>query len=515
MRFHNRTRDDKLTTGKRSLAEAERGQVHLALERLLDLADEFPDDPEVLYVEALVRWDHLGQGSGAQELFERVYHLIPADDRRLAETRAFAACNAAVLSRNESELHRWLALARQAGPNDPDLRQFANGITTSLGQGLGYRVILWNAATEYQGHGAFGKEAGVLELFLGIESPPLDPTKEVQARRHRAEALRELDRNAMTQRNASLNVPMPDERMTLQEGLRELEQALELDPYDAELWNFRSAWCILLKRYEEAIPHAERVLSLRPQGYVKPLINKATALGYLGRYDESAAVAQEAIDRATDADDRSLARTVLADFRQPPAPLTPPAVRDLSQAAWDEARNIANNELGAQGGGASRLAAGILKRVRGAGADAGMLAELLNDFFPETVFVTISEADRARPGLRRTFADAARHLVGHANEIVRRDAARFLALAILRAGNAAAIRSEYRRMFPEPANLTMGATETIDPAMHRVLQSFHSRLPAFLTSREPIDDEWSRAGCATASSALALIAVIVLIGLFF
>jgi tetratricopeptide (TPR) repeat protein len=407
MRFYKRTRDDKLNTGLRSLAEAERGQIHLALERLKDLA-----------------------------------------------------------------------------------------------------------------------EACLLELLLAIK-PSMELTKEVEARRLRAEALRELDRKAMTQRKASLNLPMPDERMTLKEGLHELEQALELDPYDAEMWNFRSAWCILLKRYEEAIPHAERALIIRPHGYVKPLINKSTALGYLGRHDESAAVAQEAIDRATNAADRSLARTVLADFRQPPAPLTPPAIQALSQVAWDESRNTANNELGAQSGGASRLAAGILERVHPAGADAGMLAELLNDFFPETVFVAVSEADRTSPGLRRRFADTAQHLLAHANEVVRRDAARFLALAILRAGNAAAIRGEFRRLSSEFSGSTMEATEAMDPLMHRVLQSFHSRLPAFLEGQEPIEDEGpieddklienegSRAGCSTVVGAMVLGAVVVIVVLIF
>jgi hypothetical protein len=308
--------------------------------------------------------------------------------------------------------------------------------------------------------------------------------------------------------------------MALQEGLRELEQALELDPYNAELWNFRSAWCILLKRYEEAIPHAEQALGIRPHGYVKPLMNKATALGFLGRYTEGEAVAQEAIDRAADSTDRTLARNVQENCRKPPAPLTLRMVRDLSRVAWDEARNTANDELGAQGGGPSRLVNGIMKRIRGAGqassvADASMLAELLNDFFPETVFVALSQAERSHPGVLSRFSDAARHLVAHMTGVVRRDAARFLALAILSAYNASAIRSEYRRMFPEPANLTTSATETIDPAIHRELQSFDSRLPAFLTSRVPIDDERSRAGCATASSALALIAAVVIIRLFF
>src|SRR4051812_34321450 len=128
MRFYKRTRDDKLNAGRRSLEEAERGQVHLALERLRDLSAEFPNDPEVLYVEGLLRQDHLGQGIMARELFERVYNLIPPSDPRLAETRAFAACNAAMLSRDEAELQRWLPLAIQAGLGDVSLHQFATAI---------------------------------------------------------------------------------------------------------------------------------------------------------------------------------------------------------------------------------------------------------------------------------------------------------------------------------------------------------------------------------------------------
>lgn len=517
MRFHHRTHDDKLTAGKRSLAEAERGQVHLALERLRELAEEFPDDPEVLYPEALVRWDYLGQGVRARDLFERVYHLIPVGDQRLAETRAFAACNAAGLSRDEHELRRWLAIARQAGPGDQDLRQFADGVTTSLEKGIPYQDILWNGAAETQAHGAYGKQASLLELFLGIETPPLDPTREVRARRYRAEALRELDRRGMAQREASLNIPMPDERMALQEGLCELEQGLGTDPYDAELWNLRSAWCILLKRYEEAISHAEHALTLRPNGYVKPLINQATALGFLGRHADSAVAAQAAIHRAADAADRDQAQKVLAGLSHPPTPFTPQIARELSRAAWDVARNTATNELGAQGGGPARLGNGILNRVRGAGADAAVLAELLNDFLPETVFVALSETDHARPGLRQRFSDAARLLVARVNEVVRRDAARYLSLAILRAGNAAAMRREYQRLFPEPTDPTTHATGAVDPTMHRALQSYHSGLPAFLTSLEPIEDDGpnepdvQKSGCGLTALALVVLLAVGLV----
>lgn len=519
MRYYQRTRDDQLNAGKRCLVEAERGQVDLALERLRDLAEEFPNDPDALYIEGLVRHEHLGQGLKARELFEQVYYRIPAFDRRCAEIRGFAAWNACILSRDEEEFQRWLTLTLHANPSDPLLRQSAHELTIGIEQGIEYRDILLNLAAELQNQGNAGKAASKLELALAIQ-PPMDPTRETEARRRRAQALRELDRNAMTHRVASRNVPLPRERLALQEALPELEQALELDPYDAELWNMRSVFCILLERYEEGIMFAESALATRSNGYVKPLINKATALCFLDRHAEAVQVAQEALDRARNVADRKEAQAILERSGTPRPTLDAKSVRNLIRDVLNEASNTANNELGVQGGSA-RLVTGIRSRMAQTPDDdpvahARILAELLNDFFPETVFVVLWQADRRHAGALARLVDAAGHVIVRSQQgALARNAARFLALTILARENLATIRRELSKLTTGPLDQALNPTGSNDPVV-RELRSFHPELLAYLAGQQPIEEEEkSLLSRGILAGLLALLTVIILVVLYY
>jgi hypothetical protein len=62
LNFYNRTEEDKLSCINRCYFEADHGNIYDALERIKDLQQEFPDDPKVIFTEAQLREDFLGQG---------------------------------------------------------------------------------------------------------------------------------------------------------------------------------------------------------------------------------------------------------------------------------------------------------------------------------------------------------------------------------------------------------------------------------------------------------------------
>ena len=69
----------------------------------------------------------------------------------------------------------------------------------------------------------------------------------------------------------------PDERLTLQDAIADIDKATALDAFDAQLWNHKAAWLCLMDRCEEWIECADKSINLRPNGYAKPYQNKAVA----------------------------------------------------------------------------------------------------------------------------------------------------------------------------------------------------------------------------------------------
>ncbi len=121
----------------------------------------------------------------------------------------------------------------------------------------------------------------------------------------------------------------------------ENERALAADPHDARLWNFRSAWLQWLGRHEESLAAADRALELRPSGYSRPWMNKASCYFELKRDAEALECARRALQIAKGAgpefaDDVDHAKRLIASLPRRPATLAEVGSVMLAAAAAAE-----------------------------------------------------------------------------------------------------------------------------------------------------------------------------------
>ena len=98
-RYYQRDRDDKNNSINRCFTDAEQGRIELALLRIADLLEEFPNDANVLYARGLLHRDSLGYGLKARDDFEKASHAANPGE----EVHGLATCNVATLARSYEE----------------------------------------------------------------------------------------------------------------------------------------------------------------------------------------------------------------------------------------------------------------------------------------------------------------------------------------------------------------------------------------------------------------------------
>jgi len=244
----------------------------------------------------------------------------------------------------------------------------------------------------------------------------------------------------------------------LEAAVAELDEILRLDEYDPEMWNFKSAWCVLLERYDEADACADRALALRPQGYPKPLVNKAHARLKQKIYDEALALARQALKVAQGTQylsDVNLAQGIIQQATHPPHPLYPENLPEFTGHFLKIAEDVSDNEIGGHGKKypVNKLVNGVLLRlmdIRSPQGAVSVMAELNADFHPETVSYILAGVRASDPGQFEAAILGMLYAAVGTQGALQRDAARVLALTMLRAGEAAAIRAWYRRLILAP-----------------------------------------------------------------
>jgi len=450
MRLDKRTQNDKMNYINRCFFDAQHSRVGLALIRLKDLKDEFPNDAKIIYAEGLIRKDYLGQGLKAGELFRTAYEID--------NTHAFAACNATLFARNDQEFLKWAEFSKKADPNDKSLIQLVTSTKKHLENSIPYGELLLGAAQQHLAAKNFGFSAAFAEIALQTEQIPQDNV--VNTRRGRAQCLRTLDSEAHHYRKTIGEDFPPEERLALHAALEEIERASTLDEYDAELWNLRAAWSILIERYDDAIGYADKAVNLRPFHYPKPYHNKASALWKLSRREEALDCARESLKHAESLmslADIKMSKRMIEDFskkqKHPNLSDLEPMIKHILNAAHissDQEIGQMCKELGLSSRKAfEKLVNGVVSRGKSTGANLNqeyiqIITDLLLDFIPETVFKVVLHVSNRSKKIHSNLLHAALYVVCRSKGSMQRDASRFLVLTIFGAIEGPAIQKVYR-----------------------------------------------------------------------
>jgi len=485
MRLYHRSQKDRISGINRCFFDADHGRVQLALERLQDLDNEFPDDSHILYAEGLIRKDYLGQGVKAGQLFQKAYELD--------NTHAFAANNATKFARNEQEFRKWAQILLRVSNKDKTAQRFVRSILRDLESGVSYWELMLHGSQAHSANQQFGDSAALMELALLTNQ--MIPDEEVKVRRVRAQNIRSLDAKEEAYRNTIMEAFPPEERLALHEALAELERALALDEYDPELWNLKAAWCYLLGRFSEAIEFADKAIELRPLGYPKPYHNKAAALRGLKRDKEALECAHESLKQAesnNELDDIERSHKMIEDFS---IPLQTPKLSDVEPIfghICNAARVTADLEIGQWHGSVDKLVNGVLKRTSLVGnntmACVLIMAELLSDFAPETAWYILLKTAEKDQKAHEHCLHAALYVAAHSIGVQQRDAARFLALSILGAVKGVDIRRVYREAILETSAAATDEMSRLDQIMREELGRINPLFPQLLADQEPVDE---------------------------
>lgn len=494
--FYKQDQEDKRNSINRCFFDAEHGWVSLALDRLAQLHEEFPDDPQVHYAEALIRKDFLGQGLSAEQEF-LIAQEKATNRSRTNENYLFSTFNAAKYARNITEYRRQAAIARELAPDDADIGLF-NQIDGALHQGARYGEILFGAVAEYQRYQKHGDCAALAEIALQADKYNVED--ELSLRRARMASLRELDKAAEASRQVRGEDFPPEERLTLQDAMKELELALQLDGEDHILWNFKSAWDFTLDRPEDSIAAADKALSVCPAGYFKPMTNKALSLIKLRKIEEARKILNEVLDQTADEEecgkqDRSLAKNMIKGLELPVAE-DKEMLSALSERYTNAAGLTSKHELtqGKRGSDGEELLRGLKRRVTMAGSVwsasyVRIIAEMLVFFSAETTWVAVLKLSQQHPKEYDHCLHAALYLACHSTGVYRRDACRFLICIILGARDPDKIREVYREAIIGVSEEGPGEFKNLDRYMREELHRVNPVLVKLVAEQSPLSED--------------------------
>jgi len=500
MQFFRAAYENLMVAINRSYFEADHGRVNIALERLQEIANEFPDDAHIIYAQGTIRRDYLGQGVVSRALFEKAYNLS-VNSKPAGETRWFALCNLACLARDKEELSHWVEKAMLERRRDKSDFQHFIDVSRLLQKGVPYTAILMDESQIHMKAQDYGLSAAVLDIAL--HTIPIVPDYELSSRHCRALSFRALDSKAERIREANAEAFPPDERFALHEAVREVTKCITLDGYDATLWNYKSAWCVLLARYDEAISCADRAIELRPNNYPRPHINKTQALWALGRDTEAIACAREAVHQVEAGGESPVdikqVQALLYACSQPRIILTLDNMKPVIQQIIKTAHLTSEEEFGQTRARATRTTIDkVVQRLIGQIQEMRhsqfkeyipIMVELLSDFTPETVFcASIFVAQHSRTAVEYLLISAL-YLAVKIKGVLRRDATRYFCLMTLVFIEGTAIRAYYRSSVLETSAAASDEMSNLDNIMRAEMGRINPSFPQLIAEQEPVDEE--------------------------
>jgi len=311
MLFYSRNESEIQFLMNRAYFEAGIGRVATALALLRDLGKEFPSNPSVCFAESTILRDYAGKGIEARGLFQKTYRLAfarPGNGRLLW----YASFSAVFLCGSREEMNEWIHIARKHIPLDQTVdRNKIDELSTLLSRGTPIAGVLASqlrlGAVTPVVNVSDGMDAAVLEILLNCD---LTENQKIDFRLRRAMTLRALDAAAERRHQTRGEMLPPQERVALLEALAEMERLIAADGYEAQYWNYKSAWCVLLRRPQDAILAAERAIALRPSNYPRPYLNIAASHWMLGRDAEALATVRLAATHAVSSTEPDVHATI-------------------------------------------------------------------------------------------------------------------------------------------------------------------------------------------------------------
>jgi tetratricopeptide (TPR) repeat protein len=483
--------EDKHNILSRSHSEAEQGRIKLALERIQDLLIEFPDDATVLYSQGLLLRDFLGKGIEAVKLFELAFQKASVEN----EIRGLAAFNIATLAKDQGTFDKWYAITSGILPNDKQLKNMKDANERLQKSGNDYHEVMVVSSLNSDNYITQGSIVARLEIALAFGSFEIE--KETNIRYRRAFLLRELDLKAANIREMLVEKVPPTERLALIEALTEIEKAINLDEYNAEFWNFRAAWCMLLQMNDEAIIFADKAISLRPYQYAKPWINKALAYWNLMNFEQMLKSAKEAVVQAIasgDSKDIADAKKLVVKYdtiiEAPDVNHFINWVKDFMNAVMITSRKEISQE--GWSGNYENIEKGFLKRTNRFGNNWNplylkIMSEMLTFFTPETCWGILATIQTKNFPVYDHSLNTLLYIIINSKGVLQRDSARLFCLLLMGTLSIKDMRSMYRQAVLE----TAFASEDFNKLPIIICEEFEKINPElieFIAKQEPVDN---------------------------
>lgn len=508
MQFYTFSNEDKIATAyNRCFFDAENGRTWLALLRLEDMRNQFPDDPDINHAEAIIRVRFLGQGLVGQDLCWKAFTQKP----NLQDTSQ-ALSLALNSSPDANTFQTRAAVALRTYPNDQSVKQIIQLERESREEGKPHWIFLDKFLTpliQEQGKAidaSLVKDPGIfasrIELILHSGSNEIPPDEKAHYLRFRGELLRELDRTAENKLKFLGENFIPKDRLSLQQALSEFEKNID-DPYfrDAETLNLCAAWSFLLHCFQDSINFADEAEELGGPEYINPIQNKALAYSALGDGISSKNCFQKALEIARRHGDDARAQNILLAMEEQKK-LPPPQFHELRpkfESVLGGDGDVSYHEITAAKGTLESMGGHFAKRLKLIGLDWSpkyfvVVAELLAFYSPESAHFIIAKALESFPEERGKqvvghLTIATHFLAANANGVLRRDCVRLRTLQLISLLDADIILEVYRKQVRDISLEANRPLSEVADLIKDEMARFHPLMPNFLDNLPPMSTD--------------------------
>jgi hypothetical protein len=449
--------------------EAEQGSVSLALQRLQELADEFPSNGQIAFAQGFVLGRNLGEGLASYALFEKALNLIEGEypppysienyyffseqEKIYAEAtaqnlRVVALFSLPFFAPNEEKFRFWtkIALPEQEPPLAGEVKRLKK-MLKQLDNGDPYSEVLFRQGLRPPKTANNSYRAA--QIDAAINSSELNQ-KDLEAHYRRAILLRLMDLEAYRRRITWGEVFPSDERLALQGAIKEIDKCIKIDEGNSVFWDFKAKWSMLLDKFDQAVYCGKKTQEARRFDFsflnvckvkdalatfregkkVEAALN-ALCTGFLhSDLEKGAKKARSILNSHVDyfIDKRNflitkIKRSTLTRSEYEMEKFNP------SDKIMKDIWSYLNNQCSAKEDGKLNL--------------LDLVVELLMHYTPESLFYAYPRVYLQDKSLGNSLVDSARYIIIHGRGVMQRDAARFLCLVPFWSGTEENFRKIY------------------------------------------------------------------------